>query len=233
MSGFGIPEKLMELGRKAVNHGFGTASHSVGQFAYNAYKEGKKEAMESGYKLFSKKIKVKRLDPMAKLPTYAHGPEEDAGMDLYAAEDIIILPNVPTPVRTGLSIELPAGYEGQIRPRSGLAAKHGITIPNSPGTVDPGYRGEIKVILLWDGHNPLHFRTKDPRVGYTHYSAKDREEALRVKAATLEDEPVFVVWSGDRIAQLVVAQYQAVEWEEVSELAETGRGAGGFGSSGQ
>ena len=157
--------------------------------------------VEEKYKLFSKKIKIKRLDPRAKLPTYAHGPEEDAGMDLYALEDVLLRPSEPALVSTGVSIELPPGYEAQIRSRASLAGKHGIIVPNSPGTVDPGYRGELKVLLLW---LPNYF---DP---FT----------------------IYKVNAGDRIAQLVVAQYQPVEWEEVTELADSTRGEGGFGSKG-
>ncbi|MBM3762930.1 MAG: dUTP diphosphatase [Acidobacteria bacterium] len=140
-------------------------------------------------------IKIKRIHPDAKLPVYAHGPEEDAGMDLRSVEDITILPAQTYAVATGLSIELPPGYEAQIRPRSGLAYKHSITIPNSPGTIDPAYRGEIKVILLNLGGAP------------------------------------FVIQSGDRIAQLVIARYEPISWSE-EELSDTQRGQGGFGSSG-
>ena len=141
-------------------------------------------------------IRIKRLRPDAALPEYAHGAAEDAGMDLRAAERTVLAPNVPLGVPTGLSIELPSGYEAQIRPRSGLALKHAITVPNSPGTIDPGYRGEIKVILL--------------NLGKADY--------------TIE--------KGDRIAQMVIARYEAIELVE-GELSETGRGAGGFGSSGR
>ncbi len=129
------------------------------------------------------------------LPRYAHGPLEDAGMDLCSVEETWLAPCVPQAVPTGLAIELPAGYEAQIRPRSGLALKHGITLPNAPGTIDPGYRGEIKVILLNLGREP------------------------------------FAIRAGDRIAQLIVARYEAVEWDEAA-LAESARGANGFGSSG-
>lgn len=140
-------------------------------------------------------IKIKRIHPDAKLPVYAHGPNEDAGLDLRSVEDITLAPRQTFAVATGLSIELPPGYEAQIRPRSGLAFKHSITIPNSPGTIDPAYRGEIKVIL----HN----------LG----------------------EHAFVIQAGDRIAQMVVARYEAIEWQE-SDLADSSRGEGGFGSSG-
>ena len=94
------------------------------------------------------KIRVKRLVPEAQLPEYAHGPAEDAGLDLRAVADVLLEPNVPQLVPTGLAIEVPSGYEAQLRPRSGLALKHAITLPNSPATIDPGYRGEIRVILL-------------------------------------------------------------------------------------
>ena len=129
------------------------------------------------------------------LPEYAHGSAEDAGMDLVAVENVRLEPGVPALAPTGLAIELPAGFEAQIRPRSGLALKHAITLPNSPATIDPGYRGEIRVILLNLG-----------------------QEAYDIKA-------------GHRIAQMVVARYEAVEWVE-EELGESARGDGGFGRSG-
>jgi dUTP pyrophosphatase len=142
------------------------------------------------------KIRIQRLRPEAQLPDYAHGPLEDAGLDLHAAEDALLEPNVPVMVPTGLAIEVPPGCEAQVRPRSGLAAKHAIILPNSPGTIDPGYRGEVRVILLNLGRQ------------------------------------AYQIHRGDRIAQLVVARYEAVEWEE-SDLSETKRGTGGFGSSGR
>jgi dUTP pyrophosphatase len=142
------------------------------------------------------KIRIRRLREDAVLPAYAHGPQEDAGLDLRAVERVVLEPGAPQLVPTGLSIELPPGYEAQIRPRSGLAAKHAITLPNSPATIDPGYRGEIRVILLNLGR-----------------------EAYEIHA-------------GDRIAQMVIARYEAIEWEE-GELKESLRGEGGFGSSGR
>ena len=141
-------------------------------------------------------IRIKRLHQDAKLPEYAHGPMEDAGMDIRALGEAVLQPGVPSLVPTGLALEIPVGYEVQVRPRSGLALKHSITIPNAPATIDPGYRGELKVILLNLGPAPYH------------------------------------IGAGDRIAQIVVARYEAVDWEE-GELAESVRGAGGFGSSGR
>lgn len=141
-------------------------------------------------------IKVKRLHAHAHLPEYAHGPGEDAGMDVRSVEDIVLEPGHPHAVATGLSFEIPSGYEIQVRPRSGLALKHAITIPNSPGTIDPGYRGELKVILLNAGTEP------------------------------------YEIHAGDKIAQIVVARYEAVEWQE-GDLADSVRGQGGFGSSGR
>lgn len=142
------------------------------------------------------KIRINRLRPEAQLPRYAHGPDEDAGLDLHATAAVLLEPGKPTLVPTGLAIELPPGYEAQIRPRSGLALRHAITLPNAPATIDPGYRGEIQVILLNLGREPYQIR------------------------------------AGDRIAQLVVARYERIEWVE-SDLAESGRGSGGFGSSGR
>lgn len=141
-------------------------------------------------------IRIQRIHPAAVLPGYAHGPAEDAGMDLCAVEPVTLEPGVPRMVPTGLTVELPPGFEGQVRPRSGLALKHAITIPNAPGTVDPGYRGELRVILLNLGRDP------------------------------------YTIHAGDRIAQFIVARYEAVEWLE-GDLAESRRGSGGFGSSGR
>ena len=94
------------------------------------------------------KVKIQRVHPGAYLPEYAHGPAEDAGMDLRALEEAVLTPGVPQAVPTGLAIELPPGHEAQVHPRSGLALKHAVTLPNAPATIDPGYRGEIKIILL-------------------------------------------------------------------------------------
>jgi len=130
------------------------------------------------------------------LPAYA--TEHAAGMDLCAAlaNDIVLDPGKRALIPTGLSMALPEGYEAQVRPRSGLALKHGITVLNSPGTIDADYRGEVQVIL-----------------------------------ANMGTE-AFTITRGMRIAQLVVASYAQVAWAETAELPESGRGAGGFGSTG-
>jgi len=131
------------------------------------------------------------------VPSYA--TEKSAGMDLKAniAEPVVLKSLERAMIPTGLYIALPDGMEAQIRPRSGLAAKFGISVLNTPGTIDADYRGEIKVILV-----------------------------------NLSNEP-FTVNPGERIAQMVVARYEKVEWEEVETLDETGRGQGGFGSTGR
>ena len=131
------------------------------------------------------------------LPQYetAHA----AGMDMRAniETEIRIKPLQRVLIPTGLYIELPVGYEAQIRPRSGLAYKHGIGIVNSPGTIDADYRGEIKVLLV---------------------NLSDTE---------------FVVNNGERIAQMVIAKHETVVWEQVEELRDTARGAGGYGHTGK
>jgi dUTP pyrophosphatase len=134
----------------------------------------------------------------SKHKTPAYETEGSAGMDLRAniEEAIVLKPLERTIVKTGLFIALPNGYEAQVRPRSGLAAKKGITVLNAPGTVDADYRGEIGVILV-----------------------------------NLSNED-FTINDGERIAQLVIAKHERVNWQEVSELNETERGAGGFGSTG-
>ncbi len=142
---------------------------------------------------------ITRIDPRhhdIKLPAYA--TEGSAGMDVCAAvdADIVVRPGERTLVPTGFAIALPHGHEAQIRPRSGLAIKHGIGILNGPGTIDSDYRGEVKIILINLGH---------------------------------ED---FVIRRGDRIAQMIISRYERVEWQEVGELSETDRGAGGFGHTG-
>ena len=131
------------------------------------------------------------------LPYY--GTEAAAGVDLRVniEASITLKPLERTLVKTGLFIELPVGYEAQVRPRSGLAYKNGITVLNSPGTIDADYRGEVGVILV-----------------------------------NLSNEP-FVIENGERIAQMVIAKHEQAEWELVEDLAETERGAGGFGSTGK
>lgn len=130
------------------------------------------------------------------LPSYA--TELSAGMDLRANidEPIVLQPLQRALVPTGLYIALPVGYEAQVRPRSGLAIKKGVTVLNSPGTVDADYRGEICVILV-----------------------------------NLSDEP-FIITDGERIAQMVIARHEQVQWCPVEVLGETERGAGGFGHTG-
>lgn len=122
-----------------------------------------------------------------------------AGLDIRANldESVTLRPLERAMIPTGLFVELPEDCEMQIRPRSGLAAKHGITVLNSPGTIDADYRGEIKVILV-----------------------------------NLSNEP-FTIESGERIAQMIVARYEQIEWLPVEELGATERGAGGFGSTGR
>jgi dUTP pyrophosphatase len=106
-------------------------------------------------------IKIKKLSPKATLPEYAHGPEEDAGLDVRCIEGAVLVPNVALAVATGLAFEIPPGYEVQLRPRSGLALKYAITLANSPATIDPGYRGELKVILLNLGKLPYEIHAGD------------------------------------------------------------------------
>jgi dUTP pyrophosphatase len=107
------------------------------------------------------KIKIQRLSERAILPAYAHSPDEDAGLDVHAVEDATLEPGIPRLVSTGLRIEVPPGYEAQIRPRSGLALHHAIILPNSPATIDPGYRGEIRVILLNLGREQYYVKAGD------------------------------------------------------------------------
>ena len=106
-------------------------------------------------------IPIILLRSEARLPESSHGPQEDAGLDLYSVEEVMLRPGAWAGVGTGLAIEIPAGFEGQVRPRSGLARKFGITLLNSPGTVDPGYRGEIRVLMVNHGPEPYTVRVGD------------------------------------------------------------------------
>jgi dUTP pyrophosphatase len=143
------------------------------------------------------KLRIQKLHPDAQIPEYAHGAKEDAGLDIHGIESVVLEPGIPKAVATGIALEIPSGYEVQLRPRSGLALKHAITLANAPATIDPGFRGELRVILL--------------NLGRANYE----------------------VHAGDRIAQMVMARYEAVEWEPTEDLSSSTRGHGGFGSSGR
>lgn len=142
-------------------------------------------------------IELKRLAHATGLPAPVYASEGAAGLDVVAAEDVTLAPGERHAVATGFAIAIPEGYEVQVRPRSGLAIKYGITCLNTPGTIDHDYRGEVKVIL-----------------------------------ANLGSE-IFEVRRGERIAQLVPAPVLKAKFREVSELSDTTRGEGGFGSTGR
>lgn len=146
-------------------------------------------------------VQVRPLPHFDGLQLPAYETAGSAGMDVRAAvaenEPLVLAPGARAMVPTGLSVAIPEGYEIQVRPRSGLAAKHGLTCLNTPGTIDSDYRGEIKVILINLGAE------------------------------------AFTIQRGERIAQLVLAPVTRLGWQEVSELGETVRGAGGFGSTGR
>jgi dUTP pyrophosphatase len=142
-------------------------------------------------------IELRRLPHGEGLPLPAYATDHAAGLDVVAAESLTLAPGARHAVATGFAIAIPEGYEVQVRPRSGLALKHGITCLNTPGTIDADYRGEVKVIL-----------------------------------ANLGAEP-FEIVRGERIAQLVPAPVLRARFVDVEELAQTARGAGGFGSTGR
>ena len=142
------------------------------------------------------RIRVTRLPHGEGLPLPSYATHGAAGMDVVAAEELDLMPGQRHAVATGFKVAIPEGYEIQVRPRSGLALKHGITVPNTPGTIDSDYRGELKIIMINHGSEP------------------------------------FPIRRGERIAQLVPASVTLAEWDEVAELCETARGAGGFGSTG-
>ncbi len=141
-------------------------------------------------------VLIKRVDPTVPLPVYAKGG--DAGADLASTIDFTLEPGQRALIPTGISIALPDGYVALIHPRSGLALKHGVTLVNTPGTIDAGYRGEIACILI------------------NH----DAKESISFS-------------KGDRIAQLVIQKVERANFIEVEELPGSGRGSGGFGSSGK
>jgi len=140
-------------------------------------------------------VLITRLDPELPLPQYAK--PGDAGADIVSRIDITLAPGERALVPTGIAIALPDGYVALVHPRSGLAIKHGVTMVNSPGTVDAAYRGELQIILI--NHDP--------------------DQAVSFKR-------------GDRIAQLVIQRVERAEFIEVSQLPGSGRGSGGFGSTG-
>ena len=143
------------------------------------------------------RVAIKRLDNGHDMQMPSYATAGAAGLDLRSAESLTIKSGARTLVPTGIALVLPQNFEAQVRPRSGLAVKYGVTVLNSPGTIDCDYRGEIKVPLINHG-------TED-----------------------------FVIARGDRIAQMIIAPVVQVELYEVSELTETQRGTGGFGSSGK
>ena len=142
-------------------------------------------------------IAIQRLPNGGGLPLPAYASDGAAGMDVVAAETLTLRPGARQAVATGFAMAIPAGYEVQVRPRSGLALKHGVTCLNTPGTIDSDYRGELKVLLINHGAEP------------------------------------FPVRRGERIAQIVPAIVTQAAFDEVDELCETERGAGGFGSTGR
>ena len=142
------------------------------------------------------RIRLTRLPHGEGLPLPTYATPGSAGLDVVAAEDFDLQPGERHAVATGFKVAIPEGYEIQVRPRSGLAFKHGISVPNTPGTIDSDYRGELKVLLINHGNQP------------------------------------FPVRRGERSAQLVPAAVTLAEFDEVEELCETARGAGGFGSTG-
>ena len=141
------------------------------------------------------KVKILNQSPYP-CPSYATPQSAGVYLRAHLLEPVVLQPLQRTLVPTGLYIALPQGFEAQVRPRSGLALKHGITVLNTPGTIDADYRGEIKALLV-----------------------------------NLSSEP-FTIEPGERIAQLVVARHEQVEWEPVDALDQTQRGAGGYGSTG-
>ncbi len=150
--------------------------------------------MSEGSKIAMFNVRIKKLNQDAIIPKYAH--KGDAGLDLYSVEEKVLAAGEYALISTGIAISIPQGYEAQVRPKSGLSANFGISVLNTPGTVDSNYRGEIMVILI----------------NFSRQSYK--------------------IEKGKKIAQMVFNKVEEAVFEEVSELDDTSRGAGGFGSTG-
>jgi dUTP pyrophosphatase len=144
------------------------------------------------------RIAIQRLSHAHDLPLPAYATAGSAGLDLLAAveKEFVLAPGSYAGIPTGIAIHLPVGFEAQVRPRSGLALRHGVSVLNAPGTIDSDYRGEVSAILINHGAQP------------------------------------FVIQRGMKIAQLIVAAHARVEWSEATQLEDSARGAGGFGSTG-
>jgi dUTP pyrophosphatase len=161
-------------------------------------------------------IKISRCRPDARLPAYAR--PGDAGMDVMAAEDTLIAPGETTLVPTGIRVAIPEGYELQVRPRSGISLNTPLRIPNSPGTIDSGFRDEVRILL-----------TNTSPEGRPH---DDPAQAFRITEKGRKAGP-YLIRKGDRIAQLVLARVPTVCWVEVDSVENEGVDRlGGFGSTG-
>lgn len=165
-------------------------------------------------------VKIRRLHPDAVIPEYA--TELAAGFDLVAVEDVIIAPGETGLVPTGIAVEIPPGYEMQVRPRSGISRKTKLRVANSPGTVDADFRGEVKVIV--------------DNIAREEHGSTPRLRNLEGKTEFYNGEYfekyTYIIRKGDRIAQAVIAPVIRANFEVVDELSETERGDGGFGSTG-
>jgi dUTP pyrophosphatase len=168
-------------------------------------------------------IRYRKLRENAIAPRYAHGSNEDACMDLFALGEVILQPNVPMLIQTGIALEIPSGYVGRILERSGLALKHGIRIGG--GVIDPAYRGDVGVVATWCG-----WRANGMLMGDGGCAQFD---GSRIPWASHGDSLArFRISPGDRIAQLCIQRYEKVELVEALELSDTVRAAAGFGSTG-
>lgn len=173
-------------------------------------------------------VKIKRLHPDAVIPKYAH--EGDAGFDLVAVEDVVVEPGETAKVPTGIAIELPPGYELQVRPRSGISLRTKLRVVL--GTVDAGYRGEIGVIVDNIAQKEYYCRGKNQELGVLY-----DENAIGIdgrESVTGKSHPAgtCIIRKGDRIAQGVIAPVSTADFVEVEKLSDTTRGNGGFGSTG-
>jgi dUTP pyrophosphatase len=183
-------------------------------------------------------VKFKRLHPDAATPQYAQ--DGDSGFDLTATEDVIVEPGASAIVPTGLAFEIPAGFELQVRPRSGISAKTKLRVANAPGTVDRNFRGEVGVIM--DNINAPMYEIEDygngPEIEVdVHNALNTIDKSGTVHEGSLLSEntyPVgtYIIRKGDRIAQAVIAPVAHATFTEVDTLDETSRGEGAYGSTG-
>lgn len=163
-------------------------------------------------------IKIKKLDERARIPH--RGSNYAAGYDLYALDKAVVCGGESTTIHTGIAVEIPEGYFGAIYARSGLACKHGLRPANCVGIIDSDYRGEVMIVI----HNDV----ESVKTAINQISARVSQEVV-----TANHDASYTIEEGDRVAQLIIQKFEAVDFVEVDDLEGTDRGDGGFGSTGK